>query len=84
MKRSPIKRELLRNALEGIADNMMVTVIRTSRSMVVKSNLDFSAGIFDGAGVMVKAGMEFNKRTRVNDTELLHYAVSRKIFRVDE
>ena len=34
--------------------------------------------------VMVKAGMEFDKRTCVNDTELLHYAVSRKIFRVDE
>ena len=57
MKRSPIKRELLRNALEGIADNMMVTVIRTSRSMVVKSNLDFSAGICDGAGVMVAQGL---------------------------
>ena len=34
--------------------------------------------------VMEKAGMEFDKRTRVNDTELLHYAVSRKVFRVDE
>jgi N-methylhydantoinase B len=56
-ERSPIKRELLRNALEGIADNMMVTVIRTSRSMVVKSNLDFSAGICDGAGVMVAQGL---------------------------
>ena len=30
---------------------------------------------------MEKAGMEFEKRTRVNNTELLHYAVSKKVFR---
>ncbi len=54
---SPIKRELLRRALEGIADNMMVTVIRTSRSIVVKNNLDFSAAICDGDGIMVAQGL---------------------------
>ena len=31
-----------------------------------------------------RLALEFEKRTRVNDTELLHYAVSRKVFRVDE
>ena len=31
--------------------------------------------------VMAKAGMKFEKRTRVNDAELLHYAVSRGAFR---
>ena len=30
--------------------------------------------------VMAKAGMKFEKRTRVNNTELLHYAVSRDSF----
>ena len=31
--------------------------------------------------VMAKAGMKFEKRTRVNDAELLHYAVSSGAFR---
>ncbi|MEX2642122.1 MAG: hydantoinase B/oxoprolinase family protein [Acetobacterales bacterium] len=54
---NPITRELVRNALVTIADNMIVTVIRTSRSTVVKVNLDFSASICDAEGQMVAQGL---------------------------
>ena len=54
---NPITRELIRNALVTIADNMLVTVIRTSRSTVVKVNLDFSASICDAQGQMVAQGL---------------------------
>ena len=33
--------------------------------------------------VMAKAGMKFEKRTRVSNTELLHYAVSRDAFQAE-
>jgi N-methylhydantoinase B len=54
---NPIKRELIRNALVTIADNMIVTVIRTSRSIVVKNNLDFSSCICDAEGQLVAQGL---------------------------
>ncbi len=54
---NPITRELVRNALVTIADNMIVTVIRTSRSTVVKNNLDFSTSICDAEGQMVAQGL---------------------------
>ncbi len=57
MQIDPVKRELIKNALVTIADNMIVLVIRTSRSIVVKNNLDFSASILDGAGQMVAQGL---------------------------
>ena len=53
----PIRLELLKNALATISDNMMVSVVRTSRSTLVKANLDFSASICDGDGVMVAQGL---------------------------
>ena len=53
----PIKRELLKNALTTIADNIMLQVVRTARSTVVKNNLDFSACIFDGAGQVIAQGL---------------------------
>ena len=39
----PIRLELIKNALVMVSDNMMVSVLRTSRSTLVKSNMDFSA-----------------------------------------
>jgi len=39
--------ELFKNALESIADQMALTVIRTSRSSLVKEDLDFSAALCD-------------------------------------
>ncbi|MEX2642123.1 MAG: hydantoinase B/oxoprolinase family protein [Acetobacterales bacterium] len=54
---NPITRELIRNALVTIADNMIVTVVRTSRSTVVKNNMDFSTSICDAEGQMVAQGL---------------------------
>ena len=53
----PFQRELIKNALITIADNMVVRVVRTSRSTVVKNNLDFSSAICDGKGRMVAQGL---------------------------
>ncbi|MBI4183322.1 MAG: hydantoinase B/oxoprolinase family protein [Proteobacteria bacterium] len=57
MELDPVRRELVKNALITIADNMIVTVVRTSRSTVVKNNLDFSSAICDADGVMVAQGL---------------------------
>jgi len=53
----PVKRELIKNALVTVCDNMIVMVIRTSRSTVVKNNLDFSGCILDADGQMVVQGL---------------------------
>ncbi|MDB5369313.1 MAG: Hydantoinase B/oxoprolinase [Roseomonas sp.] len=57
IKADPIKRELIKNALVTIADNMIALVIRTSRSVVVKNNLDFSASILNADAEMVAQGL---------------------------
>jgi N-methylhydantoinase B len=54
---NPVRRELFRNALTTIADNMIVSVVRTSRSEVVKSSLDFSSAICDAEGQMIAQGL---------------------------
>jgi len=56
-KPNPIRRELFRNALGAIADNMIVTIVRTSRSEVVKSSLDFSSAICDADGQIIAQGL---------------------------
>ena len=48
-----IRLEVLKNALEGIADGMALTLIRTSRSSVVRSGLDFSTGVLSANGVFI-------------------------------
>jgi len=53
----PIRLELIKNALVMVSDNMMVSVLRTSRSTLIKSNMDFSASILDGEGNMVAQGL---------------------------
>ncbi|MDH3701619.1 MAG: hydantoinase B/oxoprolinase family protein [Alphaproteobacteria bacterium] len=53
----PIRLELIKNALVMVSDNMMVSVLRTSRSTLVKANMDFSASICDGDGNMVAQGL---------------------------
>ncbi len=53
----PIQLEVLRNALEGIADGMALTVVRTSRSTVVRSSLDFSTAVLNARGELVGQGM---------------------------
>lgn len=54
---TPVRRELFRHALTTIADNMIVTVVRTSRSEVVKSSLDFSSAICDAEGQLIAQGL---------------------------
>ena len=57
MQRDPITRELVKNALATVADNMVVTVVRTARSQVVKQSMDFSTAICDPQGEMVTQGL---------------------------
>ena len=53
----PIRLELIKNALVMVSDNLMVSVLRTSRSTLVKANMDFSASICDANGEMVAQGL---------------------------
>jgi N-methylhydantoinase B len=53
----PIKRELLKNALVTITDNMLVMIVRTARSSNVKNSMDFSAAILDASGELVAQGL---------------------------
>src|SRR4051794_28094715 len=53
----PIEFELFKNALFGAADEMALTVFRTTYSGVLKDNMDYSTAMFDGAGVLVAQGL---------------------------
>jgi len=53
----PIEFELFKNALFSIADEMALTVFRTTYSGVLKDNMDYSTALFDGAGVLVAQGL---------------------------
>src|SRR5690242_19056771 len=53
----PIEFELFKNALFGVADEMALTVFRTTYSGVLKDNMDYSTAMFDGAGVLVAQGL---------------------------
>jgi N-methylhydantoinase B len=53
----PIEFELFKNALFGIADEMALTVFRTTYSGVLKDNMDYSTALFDGGGVLVAQGL---------------------------
>ncbi len=46
----PVQLEIIRNALIAAAEEMSVTVWRTSRSTVVREMLDYSTQVFDGKG----------------------------------
>jgi N-methylhydantoinase B len=52
-----IEFELFKNALFGVADEMALTVFRTTYSGVLKDNMDYSTAMFDGAGVLVAQGL---------------------------
>ena len=57
MKPNPFTRQLIQNALAGISDGMIVSVLRTSRSTIVKNNLDLSSAICDRDGNQVAQGL---------------------------
>jgi N-methylhydantoinase B len=46
----PVTLEVVRNQLEGIADEMEITLLKSSHSTIVKEALDASAAIFDPSG----------------------------------
>ena len=47
---SPVQIEVIRNALTSAAEEMSVTIWRTSRSAVVREILDYSTCVFDAKG----------------------------------
>jgi N-methylhydantoinase B len=47
---SPIRVEIIRNALVAAAEEMSLTIWRTSRSTVVREILDYSTAVFDADG----------------------------------
>lgn len=46
----PVTLEVVRNKLDSIADEMELTLLKSSHSAVVKEALDASAAVFDGQG----------------------------------
>lgn len=56
-KLSPVNRELIRNALESIVDDMALTVVRTSYSNTLRDVMDFSTAMCGPDGQMVAQGL---------------------------
>ena len=57
MDTDPITLELFRNALSAIADEMAVTICRTTYSGVLRDNMDFSTAFTDAQGKLVAQGL---------------------------
>ena len=53
----PIGLELFNNAVHSIADEMAVTVHRTTYSGVLKDNMDYSTAFCDADGLLVAQGL---------------------------
>jgi N-methylhydantoinase B len=53
----PIEFELFKNSLFSIADEMALTIFRTTYSGVLKDNMDYSTAIFDGSGTLAAQGL---------------------------
>jgi N-methylhydantoinase B/oxoprolinase/acetone carboxylase alpha subunit len=53
----PIEFELLKNSIFSIADEMALTIFRTTYSGVLKDNMDYSTAMFDGSGKLVAQGL---------------------------
>ena len=53
----PIEFELFKNSILSIADEMALTIFRTTYSCVLKDNMDYSTAMFDGAGNLVAQGL---------------------------
>jgi N-methylhydantoinase B len=53
----PIEFELFKNAIHSIADEMALTIHRTTYSGVLKDNMDYSTAFCDGAGILVAQGL---------------------------
>jgi hypothetical protein len=55
--RDPIAFELFKNAIFSIADEMALTITRTTYSGVLKDNMDFSTAFADAEGKLVAQGL---------------------------
>jgi N-methylhydantoinase B len=55
--KDPIAFELFKNAIFSIADEMALTVFRTTYSGVLKDNMDYSTGLADADGRLVAQGL---------------------------
>jgi N-methylhydantoinase B len=53
MRVDPITFEVVNNALVGIAEQMAVTILRTSYSTVIREMLDYSTAVFDVQGRII-------------------------------
>ena len=56
-KIDPFLREVIRYAFDAIADNMALTLMRTSHSGIVRDSLDFSTALSDAAGQTIAQGV---------------------------
>ena len=53
----PFQLEIMRNAFDAIADDMALTLMRTSHSGIVRDSLDFSTAICDPEGQTLAQGV---------------------------
>src|SRR3981189_826155 len=53
----PIAFELFKNSIFSVADEMALTIFRTTYSGVLKDNMDYSTAMFDGSGKLVAQGL---------------------------
>ena len=56
-RHDPASLEIIRNALESVADSMAITLYRTARSAVVRLGWDFSTAVLSAKGDLVGQGM---------------------------
>lgn len=53
----PTHLEIIRNALEGLADQMAITIYRTARSPGIRLGWDFSTAVLSAEGELIGQGM---------------------------
>ena len=53
MRADPITQKVVNNALQGVAEQMAATILRTSYSTVVREMLDYSTAVFDPQGQII-------------------------------
>ena len=56
-KVDPVVTALFANALQGIADDAMLTLLRTSRSHLAKNAMDCSTGLLNARGELLSSGL---------------------------
>ena len=56
-KVDPVVTALFSNALQGVADDAMLTLLRTSRSHLAKNAMDCSTGLLNARGELLSSGL---------------------------